>query len=181
MFHSDTNALIEIWTSLSGGADTRAGLPSRASLRPDALGSRLTRVFLAERMQGEADARLRLAGDWLEAFHDMPLTGVSLSSLWRSRSHPMIAAAMRQTVREARPVVIVASVGAANAPVEVTLTPFQGEAPGRELILGLYAPTATLTLPTGVPHQLTARVFTGVGESGRPPLALAALDGRRIA
>lgn len=179
MFHSDTNALIEIWTSLSCGPEARAGLPSRASLYPDALGPRLTRAFLAERVGH--DARLRLAGDWLEAFHGTPLTGAELSSLWRKRSHPMIAAALMQTVREARPVVVVAAVGATNAPVEVTLTPFQGEAPGRELILGLYAPTATLTLPTGVSHQLTARVFTGVGEPGRPHLALAALDGRRIA
>lgn len=181
MFHSDTEALIKLWTSLRSGPESRAGLPSRASLHPEALGPRLTRVFLADRNQDEADARLRLAGDWLEAFHHRPLTGVALSSLWRARSHTMIAAAMRQAVREARPVVIVAAAGAANGPIEVTLVPFQGEGQRRELILGLYAPTATLTLPTGVAHQLAARVFTAVGEAGRPRLALASLDGRRIA
>ncbi|HEV7229427.1 PAS domain-containing protein [Brevundimonas sp.] len=179
MFHPDTQALIDHWTALSRDGVARAGLPPRAALRPDALGGRLTRTFLAERA-GD-DVRLRLAGDWLEAFHDMPLTGASLSAMWRPPSIAMAAAAVRQTVREARPVVVVAAVGAGNAPVEVTLAAFQGEAAGRELILGLVAPVATLTLPARTPHRLTARVSMAVGEPARPRLALAALDGRRIA
>jgi hypothetical protein len=179
MFHPDTHALIDLWTVLSRAGDARAGLPPRSALRPDTLGPRLTRTFLAERV-GD-DARLRLAGDWLESFHDGGLTGAALSSMWRTPSRPMVGAALRQTVREARPVVIVAAVGVGNAPVEVTLCALRGETAGAELILGLYAPTSTLTLPAQTPHRLTARVSMAVGEPARPRLSLAALDGRRIA
>ena len=179
MFHPDTHALIDLWTALSRAAGPRATLPDRASLRPDALGARLTRVFMAERL-GD-DARMRLAGDWLEAFHDQPLTGVGLLSLWRSPSQAMVAAALRQTVRECRPVVVVAAVGVGNPPVEVTLAPFRKGPAGDEHILGLYAPTATLTLATHTAHRLTARVSMAVGDALRPSLVLAAIDGRRIA
>jgi len=48
-------------------------------------------------------------------------------------------------------------------------------------ILGLYAPMATLSFATDEPRLLTARVSIGVGEAPRPPLALAAVGGRRIA
>lgn len=179
MFHPDTQALIDLWTGWSRDPGARAGLPHRAALRPDALGHRLTRTFLAER-SGE-DVRIRLAGAWLEALHDTPLTGASLAGMWRTPSIPMVAAAIRQTVREARPVVVVAAVGVGNAPLEVTLAGFGGEAPGSERILGLVAPTAPLILPARTPHRLTARVSMAVGEPARPALALAALNGRRIA
>jgi len=179
MFHPDTQALIDLWSGWSRDPAARAGLPPRTTLRPDALGPRLTRAFLAERV-GD-DVRLRLAGDWLESFHDARLTGASLTALWRTPSIPMVAAAVRQSVREARPVVVVAAAGVGNAPLEVSLAAFQGDALGRELILGLYAPTATLTLPVRTPHRLTARVSMAVGEPARPRLSLAALDGRRIA
>jgi len=179
MFHPDTQALIDLWTGWSRDPGARAGLPPRAALRPDALGPRLTRAFLAER-SGD-DVRIRLAGDWLESFHDARLTGASLVGMWRTPSVPMVAAAVRQSVREARPVVIAAAAGIGHTPVEVALSAFQGERPGAELILGLVAPTATLTSPARTPHRLTARVSMAVGEPARPRLSLAALDGRRIA
>lgn len=179
MFHPDTHALIDMWTALSRGAGVRASLPDRASLRPDALGGRLTRAFMAER-EGD-DARLRLAGDWLESLHNQALTGIGLLDLWRSPSRAMVAAALRQTVRESRPVVIVAAVGVGNPSVEVALAPFRGSESGREQILGLYAPAATLTLAAHTAHRLTARVSMAVGDAVRPPLVLAAVDGRRIA
>ncbi|MBX9574850.1 MAG: PAS domain-containing protein [Caulobacteraceae bacterium] len=179
MFHPDTQALIDLWTALSRGEAVRAGLPARAALRPDALGPRLTRAFLAER--SDDDLRIRLAGDWLEAFHDGPLTGATLSAMWRAGSIAMVGAAVRQSVREARPVVIVAGVDAGHAALEVTVTAFQGAGAGQELILGLVAPTATLTLPAHTPHRLSARMSMAVGDPARPRLALAALDGRRIA
>ena len=177
MFHPDTNALIDWWTGLSKAAPARGRLPDRASLRPDELGARLTRVFLAER-QGE-DARLRLAGDSLERLHHASLSGTPFLTLWRHASRPLVASALRQTVREARPVVVAAT--CAGAGFEVTLTPFQGESGGRELILGLYARAPGAAPAERMPHRLTAQVCVGVGEPGRPRLSLAALDGRRIA
>lgn len=176
MFHSDTRALIDLWTGLSRAQGARGGLPERAALRPDDLGSRLTRVFLAERL-GD-DAAIRLAGDALEAFHASPLTGARLLTLWRTESRALITSAMRQTVRAARPIVVAAT--AARGALEVAMVPFRGDGGGRELILGLYAPPGALPRDD-VSHRLTAQAVVAVGEPARPRLSLAALDGRRIA
>lgn len=177
MFQPDTHALIDWWTALSRADGVRGGLPDRAALIPETLGPRLSRAFLAER-NGD-DARLRLAGDQLEAFHAAALTGASLLSLWRHGSRPLVASALRQCVREARPVVVAATAG--PAAIEVTLVPFRGEAAGADLILGLHARAPGPALPERRAHRLTAQVSVGVGAPARARLSLAALDGRRIA
>jgi hypothetical protein len=179
MFHPDTQFLIDHWTGLSRTGRARAGVPDRAAIEPDALGLRLPRVFIAER--SDDDAVVRLAGTWIEGFHDAPLKGQALLSLWRTASRPLVAAALSQTVREARPVVISALAGALSAQIEVALVPLRGSGGGVDRILGLYAPMATLSLAAEEPRLLTARVSMGVGQAARPPLALAAVGGRRIA
>lgn len=179
MFHSDTQFLIDHWTGLSRRPSVRAGIPDRASFEPDALGLRLPRAFIAERHQD--DAVIRLAGTWIEAFHGEPLKDRMLLSVWRTASRPLVAAAMTQTVREARPVVIAALAGVLSAQIEVALVPLRGPSGGVDRILGLYAPTMSLGLATEEPRLLTARVSIGVGEAARPALALAAVGGRRIA
>lgn len=179
MFHPDTQFLIDHWTGLSRRDTVRAGIPDRASLEPDALGLRLPRIFLAER-DGE-DAVIRLAGSWIEGFHGEPLKDRALLSLWRTASRPLVAAAMTQTVREARPVVIAALAGVLSAQIEVALVPLRGPSGAVDRLLGLYAPMATLSLASDEPRLLTARVSIGVGEAARAPLALAAVGGRRIA
>ena len=179
MFHPDTQLLIDRWTALAAGPGVRSGVPDRAAFAPDSLGLRLPRAFVAER-RGE-DAALRLAGSWLESFHGEELRERSLLGLWRTASRPLVAAALLQTAREARPVVISALAGSLSAMIEVTFTPLRDAAGRADLILGLYAPVATLTLVADQPRLLTARVATAVGDVGRAPLALAALHGRRIA
>jgi hypothetical protein len=179
MFHPDTQFLIDHWTGLAEREDVRAGVPDRASLEPDALGLRLPRAFIAQRA-GD-DAVIRLAGGWIEAFHGEPLKNRPLLSLWRAASRPLVAAALTQTLREARPIVIVALAGAISAQVEIVLVPLRSPSGAADRILGLYAPTATLTLSADEPRLLTARVSIGVGESARAPLSLAASRGRRIA
>lgn len=179
MFHPDTQFLIDHWTGLSRRGAVRAGIPDRASLEPDVLGLRLPRAFIAER-DGD-DAVVRLAGTWIESFHGEPLKDRALLSLWRSASRPLVAAAMSQTVREARPVVIAALAGVLSAQIEVALVPLRGPSGAVDRVLGLYAPTASLTFAAEEPRLLTARVSIGVGEAARPPLALAAVGGRRIA
>lgn len=179
MFHPDTQFLIDHWTALSRGKAVRAGVPDRASLEPDALGARLPRTFIAER-DGE-EAVIRLAGTWIEGFHGEALRDRALLSLWRTSSRPLVVASIAQTAREARPVVIAALAGALSAPIEIALVPFRGPAGAVDRILGLYAPVATLSLAADEPRLLTARVSIGVGEATRPPLALAAVGGRRIA
>lgn len=179
MFHPDTQFLIDHWTALSRREAVRAGIPDRASLEPDALGLRLPRVFIAER-NGE-DAIIRLAGTWIEGFHGEPLRDHAILSVWRTASRPLVAAAMNQTVREARPVVIAALAGFLSARIEVALVPLRGPSGTVDRILGLYAPMATLSLATDEPRLLTARVSIGVGDAARPCLTLAAVGGRRIA
>lgn len=179
MFHPDTQFLIDQWTGLSRNSSTRAGIPDRAKFAPDALGLRLPRVLMAERTAD--DAVIRLGGSWIEALHDAPLSGVGLLSLWRSASRPLVAAALNQTVREARPVVISALAGTVSAAIEVVLVPMRGPTGEPDRILGLYAPSGTLSLAADEPRLLTARVSIGVGEAARAPLSLAAVGGRRIA
>lgn len=179
MFHSDTQFLIDHWTGLSRRPSVRAGIPDRASFAPDALGLRLPRAFIAERRQD--DAVIRLAGTWIEGFHGDTLKDRSLLSLWRTASRPLVAAAMTQTVREARPVVIAAVAGVLSARLEVALVPLRSSTGTVDRILGLYAPAATLDLAGDDPRMLTARVSIGVGEAARPALSLAAVGGRRIA
>ena len=179
MFHPDTQFLIDHWTGLSGRADTRAGIPARAVLEPAALGLRLPRVFMAER-PGE-EAVVRLAGGWIEDFHGERLKDQPLLSLWRTASRPLIAAALTQSLREARPVVVVALAGRVAAQIEITLVPLRGPSGEPDRVLGLYAPAATLTFAANEPRLLTARVSIGVGEPARAPLSLAAAHGRRLA
>ena len=179
MFHPDTQFLIDHWTSLSRRGDSRGGIPARAAVEPDALGLRLPRVFVAHR-KGE-DAVIRLAGSWIEGFHGEALKDHSLLSLWRAASRPLVSTAVGQSIREGRPVVIVALAGHIAAQIEITLLPLRGPSGRPDRLLGLYAPAATLTLAADEPRLLTARVSIGVGAPARPPLSLAAVGGRRIA
>jgi hypothetical protein len=179
LFHPDTQFLIDHWTALSRQGSARAGIPDRAALEPHLLGTRLPRAFIAGR-RGE-EAVIRLAGSWIEDFHAEPLKDRPLLSVWRTASRPLVAAAMTQTVREARPVVIAALAGFLSAQIEIALVPLRGPSGAVDRILGLYAPTATLSLTSDEPRLLTARVSIGVGEASRPALALAAVGGRRIA
>jgi len=179
MFQPDTQFLIDHWTGLSRRAGARGGIPARAALEPDALGVRLPRAFIAERA-GE-DAIIRLAGGWIEALHGGLLKNHAFLSLWRMASRPLVAAALTQTIREGRPVVIAALAGALAAQVEVVLVPLRGPSGGTDRVLGLYSPVVTLTLAADEPRLLTARVSIGVGEVARPHLSLAAVGGRRVA
>lgn len=179
MFHPDTQFLIDHWTSLARLPESRGGIPRRAAVEPDAFGLRLPRAFVAHR-KGE-DAVIRLAGSWIEGFHGEALKDRTLLSLWRAASRPLVSTALSQTIREGRPVVIVALAGGIGAQIEVTLLPLRGPSGRPDRLLGLYAPAATLTLAADEPRLLTARVSIGVGEPARPPLSLAAVGGRRIA
>jgi hypothetical protein len=179
MFHPDTQFLIDHWTDLSRRAATRAGIPARADLAPDALGLRLPRAFIAER-PGD-DAVLRLAGTWIEAFHGERLKDRSLLSLWAPASRPMVAAALTQALREGRPVVILAQAGETASQIEITVAPLRGPSGEADRVVGLYAPTATMTLAAQESRLLTARLSVGAGESTRASLSLAAVRGRRLA
>ncbi|MDY6923646.1 MAG: PAS domain-containing protein [Pseudomonadota bacterium] len=179
MFHPDTQFLIDHWTSLGGRADSRGGIPDRSAVEPQVLGLRLPRAFMARRT-GE-DAVIRLAGGWIEGFHGEPLKDQSLLSLWRAASRPLVSTALVQTIREGRPVVIVALAGSIGAQIEIALLPLRGPSGEPDRLLGLYAPAATLSLATDEPRLLTARVSIGVGAVARAPLSLAAVHGRRIA
>ncbi len=179
MFHPDTQFLIDRWTVLARAPGVRAGVPARAAFAPETLAARLPRAFLVERV-GE-DPVLRLAGSWIEAFHDQPLKNRSLLDLWRAASRPLVSAALAQTLREARPVVVAALAGSISAPMEVALAPLRGASGRPDMVLGLYAPGPTLALAVNEPRLLTARVSIGVGDPGRAALALAAVGGRRIA
>ena len=179
MFHPDTQFLIDHWTTLARRADARGGLPDRSVLEPEVLGARLSRAFVAE-LRAD-DALLRLAGEWIEAFHGEQLRGQSLLALWRTASRPLVASSLAQSIREGRPMVIAAAAGSGTAFIEVSVLPLRGRGGRANQLLGLYSPAATLSLPANESRLLTARAAIGVGEAARAPLSLAALHGRRIA
>ena len=179
MFHADTHLLINHWTRLSRRLGVVADVPDRNSFHPDALGLRLPRLFMAE--VAADGCRLRATGSWIESFHGASLSRRPLATLWRDSSHPMVTAAVTQCVREARPVVIKAAIGLSGDLIEVTLAPLRSASGQIDRVVGLYAPLSTLAFGEGDSRLLSGRVCIGVGHFGRAPLALAAIDGRRIA
>lgn len=179
MFHPDTQFLIEHWTGLARGPFVRAGVPDRVSLRPDALGLRLPRVFMLDLAQGSPS--LALAGSWIEAFHDRVLKDTPFAEIWKPGSDVLALSAIHQSVREARPVVLATSAGLHRTPIELVFAPLRTGAGTVDRVLGLYAPLTTLTFARDESRLLKARLALGVGEPGRPALNLAAVHGRRVA
>ena len=179
MFHPDTQFLIDHWRTLARRRTVRAGVPDRSALRPDDLGLRLPRAFMIA--LDEDGMTIRLAGGWIEAFHDRPLQGEAFASLWRPGSEGLATSAVFQSIREARPVVLIAAAGARPTGIELVFAPLRSESGFADRILGLYAPSATLTFAKDESRLLTVRLSLGVGEPGRPALSLAAVHGRRVA
>ncbi len=175
MFHPGTQSLIDRWAALPKAA----GVPLRADLEPMTFGALVPQLFSADRTA--EGAAMRLAGAWIEALHGRPMRGESWLDLWAAGSRPLVAAAIVQTVREARPVVMVAEAARLRGVLEIVVAPLR-TADGRpDRLLGLYQPIAEQERRREAVGPLTARLSIGVGVPNRPALTLAALDGRRIA
>lgn len=175
MFHSGTQRLMDVWTALPDAGR----VPPRAALDPIQLGPLLAQTFMAER-RGE-DLVFRLAGGWIERLHGRPLRGETWLGLFREDGRALVAAAVAQTVREARPVVIAAETDPGGDPFEIVIAPFRGPDGAADRILGLYQPTRFGGQALRDIGGLIARVSMGVGEVQRAPLQLASLNGRRVA
>jgi hypothetical protein len=173
MFHSGTQTLIDHWAALPDAAR----IPARADLAPLSLGRLVPQLFSANRT--EDGATFRLAGGWIETLHDRPLRGVDWLSLWAPDSRPMVAAAVAQTFREARPVVVVAEAARLRGVLELVIAPLRGPDGEADRLVGLYQPGVAQERRREAVGPLTARLSVGV--AGRPTLTLAARDGRRIA
>lgn len=175
MFHSGTQTLIDHWTALPQAERT----PARSSFDPMRLGGLVPQLFTADRTPD--GARLRLAGGWIERAHGQSLGQADWLSLWREAARPMVAAAILQTFREARPIVLVAEADGLAGPLEIVIAPMRGASGQADRLIGLYQPTLAVDRnPEGI-SRLSARLSIGVGRTARPTLALAAVDGRRIA
>lgn len=179
MFHPDTQFLIDHWTALANRPGAQSGVPDRTALQPDALGLRLPRMFMAD--IAVAPATLRVVGGWIEAFHDRPLKGIRFISLFSQSSADIASAALDRARTEARPVVLATLAGPRDTAVELALVPLRGAQGRITRVLGLYAPSETLTFGRTDSRLLTARASIGVGPVGRPTLSLASAYGRRVA
>lgn len=179
MFHPDTQFLIEHWRGLARRSNSRAGIPDRTALHPDVFGVRLPRMFMLD--VTESQPLLRVAGGWIEAFHDQSLKDAPFSQLWRPRSADLALAAVHQSVREGRPVALIASAGARSTAIDLTLAPLRGASGLVDRVLGLYAPTATLVFGKDERRLLNARMALGIGVPARASLSLAAVHGQRVA
>ena len=175
MFHPGTQSLIDRWTALPRAG----GVPLRSDLEPMAFGARVPQLFSADRTPG--GATFRLAGAWIESLHGRPMRDVSWLALWEVESRPLVASAIVQTVREARPVVMVAEAALLRGVLEIVLAPLRGPDGQPDRLVGLYQPVVDQQGRREAVGPLTARLSIGVGVSARPALTLAALDGRRIA
>lgn len=175
MFHNGTQTLIDRWAALP----RIGGVPSRADLEPMTFGSLVPHLFSADRKA--EGAVFRLAGAWIESLHGRPMSGVSWLDLWALESRPLVQAAIVQTVREARPVVMVAEAARLRGVLEIVIAPLRTTDNRTDRLLGLYQPVVDQERRREAVGPLTARLSVGVGVSNRPPLTLAALDGRRIA
>ncbi|CAN5290622.1 PAS domain-containing protein [soil metagenome] len=173
MFHSGTQILIDHWAALP---DARR-IPARADLEPMALGALAPQLFMVER----TGARLRLAGGWVERLHGRPLRGVDWLELWSEHSRAMVTAAMVQAFREARPVVLAAEAFALDGVIEIVVAPLRNAQGLADRMVGLYQPTCITDREAKDIGLMTARLSVGAGALSRPPLNLAAVDGRRIA
>ncbi|MBX3477560.1 MAG: PAS domain-containing protein [Brevundimonas sp.] len=173
MFHRGTQTLIDAWSLLPGAQR----IPSRLSVDPAAFGPLLPQVFVANRT-GEG-AKVRFAGGWIEGFHDRSLAARPWLDLWAADSRPLVASALIQAFREARPVVVVAAAGAEG--LEIALAPLRGPDGRPDRLIGLYQPLGALARDLRGVEALNARVSIGVGPIRPAPVALACLDGRRVA
>lgn len=175
MFHPGTQILIDRWAALP-----EAGrIPARADLEPMRFGRLAPQLLTADRVP--TGARFRLAGAWIEALHGRPMQGADWLSLWADESRPMIASAVTQTFREARPVVIVAEAERLRGVVEIVIAPLRSADGTADRLVGLYQPVMEQERRREAVGPLTARLSIGVGVNARPALTLAALNGRRIA
>jgi len=175
MFHPGTQALIDHWAALP---EARR-IPARAALQPMVLGRLVPQLISADRT--EAGAVFRLAGAWVETLHGRSMRGLDWLTLWAADSRPLVASAVAQTFREARPVVMVAEAAGLRGVLEIVIAPLRGCDGAADRLLGLYQPIAAQERRAEAVGPLTARLSIGVGVAGRAPLTLASLDGRRIA
>ena len=175
MFHPGTQTLIDHWAALPAAGR----IPARAAFEPLELGALVPQLFSADR--GSEGATFRLAGAWIETLHGRSLRGASWLDLWAPDSRPLVAAAMVQTVREGRPVVMVAEAARLKGVLEIVIAPLRTSDGAAERLIGLYQPVFEQERRKEAVGPLTARLSIGVGLPGRAPLTLAALDGRRIA
>lgn len=175
MFHPGTQTLIDHWATLPEAQR----IPARADLEPLRLGRLVPQLFSADRC--DTGATFRLAGAWIETLHGRSMRGTDWLSLWAPESRPLVAAAVLQTFREARPVVMIAEAERLRGVLEIVIAPMRRPDGTADRLIGLYQPIAQQERRTEAVGPMTARLSIGVGIAGRPPLTLAALDGRRIA
>lgn len=175
MFHTGTQTLIDHWAALP-----EAGrIPARADFEPMRMGRLVPQLFTADRTA--EGAAFRLAGGWIETLHGRSMRGVSWLDLWAPESRPLVAAAVVQTFREARPVVMVAEAARLRGVLEIVIAPMRRPDGTPDRLIGLYQSVVTQERRSEAVGPLTARLSIGVGVPSRAPLTLAALDGRRIA
>ena len=175
MFHTGTQTLIDHWAALPEAAR----IPARADFEPLRMGRLVPQLFTADRAPD--GATFRLAGTWIETLHGQPMRGLSWLDLWAPESRALVAAAVVQTFREARPVVMVAEAARLRGVLEIVIAPMRTADDRPERLIGLYQPIAQQERRREAVGPLTARLSIGAGLPSRAPLTLAALDGRRIA
>ena len=176
MFHSNTDALIGYWRSLSVGGAT----PRRIQFDPAQVGELLPQIFMLE--LGTGALPFRLAGEFLIDLHGRPLRGVDFQSLFSAGGRRVVTQAVLAALNEPEASVLSAegwSEEGKSVGLEIALAPLAGPDGRVERLVGLYQPTTLVARLAGKPViEINARLASG--EPGAH-LKLVVNQGLRIA
>lgn len=172
LFHSGTRRLLDLWSALPKAG----GLPAWADLNPQAVGGLLCCAFTLKRDDGVL--RIGYVGDDIERLYALRLKDADWIGFWRRDDHYAVASEAARPLREARPVVLSASVSGGRE-LEIALLPFRSRDGRIRRLLGLYQ--FEDALEPGAAFGMALQNAEPVGPPGRPPLVLAALNGRQVA
>lgn len=176
MFHSNTEALIAYWRSLSIGA----AVPHRADFDPARVHELLPQIFMLE--LGTGALPFRLAGEFLIDLHGKPLRGVDFQTLFSAGGRRVVTQAALSALNDPDASVLTGegwSAEGRSVGLEIVLAPLAGEGGRIERLVGLYQPTTLVARLCGKPvNEINARLATG---EGKGHLKLVVNEGLRIA
>lgn len=176
MFHSNTDALIGYWRSLSVGGR----IPHRADFDPARVPDLLPQIFMLE--LGTGTLPFRLAGEFLIDLHGRPLRGVDFQTLFSTGGRRVVTQAALSALNSPEAAVLAGegwSEEGKSVGLEIALAPLAGAQGRVERLVGLYQPTTLVARLAGKPvTEINARLASG--EPGGH-LKLVVNEGLRIA
>lgn len=189
MLHSGTIGFLNYWQSLQISPDHA---PERARFDPAQLKPIVRQMIMLSAT--EKGLPFRLAGEFSGQLHGRDLKNTAFLSLFRDTFHIPLLAAMRQSLRSARPLVLKvesewtrphAPIRPEAVSLEISLCPLMASDGRVDRFVGMYQTTSAQPRTQGGqlgPLRLTSSRLIEPLRTVRPAhLQLISLEGRRIA